>query len=346
MGACAMKSRDPGEKRIEEQIKEDRKKMATTIKLLLLGAGESGKSTIAKQLRIINVGDFSEADLREFKTFIHENIKDSMKCLIDAAERLGCPLKGQSAELANKIMQLGPEGISPESGNWCKTLWKDPQIQATYKRNNEFQLNDNAKYTLENIERLAGPDYVPTQQDALHCRVRTTGVSETRFTMGKREVVLIDVGGQRAERRKWINCFDNVTAVLFCVGMSEYDMKLAEDDETNRLHESMKLFDSVCNKWFTNTTVIIFLNKRDLFEEKITRVPLTVCFPEFPGPNDFDTGSEYIRKKMEEVDQVPGNTGRLYSHITCATDTTTFRLVFDAIKETLVNTNLQKLGLL
>ena len=52
----------------------------------------------------------------------------------------------------------------------------------------------------------------------------------------------------------------------------------------NRMVESMKLFDSICNnKWFTETSIILFLNKKDLFEEKIKRSPLTICFPEYPG---------------------------------------------------------------
>jgi len=52
----------------------------------------------------------------------------------------------------------------------------------------------------------------------------------------------------------------------------------------NRMHESMKLFDSICNnKWFTETSIILFLNKKDLFEEKILKSPLTICFPEYEG---------------------------------------------------------------
>lgn len=50
------------------------------------------------------------------------------------------------------------------------------------------------------------------------------------------------------------------------------------------MHESMKLFDSICNnKWFTDTSIILFLNKKDLFEEKIVHSPLTICFPEYSG---------------------------------------------------------------
>lgn len=63
-----------------------------------------------------------------------------------------------------------------------------------------------------------------------------------------------------------------------------YDLVLAEDEEMNRMIESMKLFDSICNsKWFVETSIILFLNKKDLFEDKIQRSPLTICFPEYTG---------------------------------------------------------------
>ena len=95
---------------------------------------------------------------------------------------------------------------------------------------------------------------------------------------------MFDVGGQRSERKKWIHCFEGVTAIIFCVALSGYDLVLAEDEEMNRMMESMKLFDSICNnKWFVDTSIILFLNKKDLFAEKIRHSPLSVCFPEYKG---------------------------------------------------------------
>ena len=50
------------------------------------------------------------------------------------------------------------------------------------------------------------------------------------------------------------------------------------------MQESLKLFDSICNnKWFTDTSIILFLNKKDLFEEKIKKSPMTICFQEYSG---------------------------------------------------------------
>lgn len=95
---------------------------------------------------------------------------------------------------------------------------------------------------------------------------------------------MLDVGGQRSERRKWIHCFDSVTAVMFCVALSEYDQVLREDATQNRMKESLLLFDEVSNShWFKNTSFILFLNKTDLFKEKIGRVDLTCCWPNYTG---------------------------------------------------------------
>merc|ERR1712166_271724 len=120
------------------------------------------------------------------------------------------------------------------------------------------------------------------------------------------------VGGQRNERKKWIHCFDNVTAVLF------------EDKTQNRLLEAMELFEEICNsKWFIGTSVILFLNKRDLFETKSLEkgVPLNVTglFPGAPeGPPDYDAATAWIVGMFMEKKDVEKE---VYHHITCATDT-------------------------
>ncbi|KAJ1552421.1 guanine nucleotide-binding protein subunit alpha, partial [Nowakowskiella sp. JEL0078] len=74
------------------------------------------------------------------------------------------------------------------------------------------------------------PDFVPTDQDVLRSRVKTTGITETTFHIGELNYRLFDVGGQRSERKKWIHCFENVTCIVFLVAISEYDQVLVEDE--------------------------------------------------------------------------------------------------------------------
>jgi len=95
---------------------------------------------------------------------------------------------------------------------------------------------------------------------------------------------MFDVGGQRSERKKWIHCFENVTAIIFLVAISAYDQVLVEDETVNRMQEALTLFDSICNsKWFVKTSVILFLNKIDIFKEKLETSALSKYFPEFDG---------------------------------------------------------------
>ena len=85
---------------------------------------------------------------------------------------------------------------------------------------------------LDDLDRLGAKDYQPTEQDILRTRVKTTGIVEVHFSFKNLNFKLFDVGGQRDERRKWIHCFEDVTAIIFCVAMSEYDQVLHEDETT------------------------------------------------------------------------------------------------------------------
>ena len=151
------------------------------------------------------------------------------------------------------------------------------------------------------------------------------GLVETTFTRGKFSISLIDVGGQRSERKKWLHCFDSVNAVVFVVAMSEYDQVLAEDDTVNRMKESLNIFSTICNiKWFLKASMLLFLNKKDVFDEKIVYARITQCFPEYTGADDKFEASNYIWKQFAA--QNTCNRG-IYFHFTNAKDTQNINIV-------------------
>jgi len=261
-----------------------------------------------------------------------------MRVLVQAARDLNIQLQQSNEETANKLLALEDyfsENMTQELADFIKILWKDPGIQETFTRSAEFQLNDSAAYFFQEIDRLATNDYIPSQQDVIRCRAKTTGIIETEFDIENVHFRLVDVGGQRSERKKWMHCFQDVTAVIFCVAMSEYDLKLYEDDTTNRMMESLKLFKEICNnKWFVETSMILFLNKKDVFANKIKKVDLNVCFPEYKGGKDYEAASKYVRDSF--VAQNTQTTKSIFPHITCATDTSNVQHVFNAVRETLL----------
>ena len=82
---------------------------------------------------------------------------------------------------------------------------------------------------------------------------------------------MFDVGGQRDERRKWIQCFNDVTAIIFVTACSSYNMVLREDPSQNRLRESLDLFKSIWNnRWLRTLSVILFLNKQVWFSSSVS----------------------------------------------------------------------------
>jgi len=154
---------------------------------------------------------------------------------------------------------------------------------------------------------------------------------------------MIDVGGQRNERKKWIHCFENVTAVLFVVDISAYDRVLYEDEKVNRLEEALNLFENICNsRWFRDTSIILFLNKSDLFKDKIKKVPLTVTFSDYTGENTYEAGTAFIEQEFLKRNHYKKP---IYCHVTCATNTQNVSVVFNGVKDIVVREALQKAGL-
>jgi len=335
---------DPRSRELDDQILADQKKKKSNVKLLLLGAGESGKSTIAKQMKIIHLDGFSEEEREGFKSIIFSNIMGSIRVLVEAAETLNILVNDVSTttRVLDDAYVLGD--FTQQVVSDVKRLWANPGIQATFQRSSEFQLNDSAAYYFNEIDRIGAPGYIPNVQDVLRSRAKTTGIIETQFTVQKTHFTLVDVGGQRSERRKWMHCFQDVTAVIFCAAMSEYDQKLYEDETTNRMHEALKLFKDICNsKWFAETAIILFLNKQDIFEQKISKVPLTVCFKDYTGPNTAAAAGQYIEDQFLAQNENPRKL--IYPKRTCATDTDNVTVVFKAVQDIVLNKILENLGM-
>lgn len=335
---------------IDRQLDAQRAEMARTVRLLLLGAGESGKSTLVKQMKIIHGDGYTPEELASYKPTVCDNLVHSMRAVLEAMGALRIDLGDQGNRIHVKTLlnfvELGAAGeLSPELSAAIAALWADSGVQTCFRRSNEYQLNDSAEYYFNSISRIAAPGYMPTEQDVLRARVRTSGIIETSFRYKDLIYRMFDVGGQRSERRKWIQCFEDVTAVIFVTALSGYDMKLFEDEKTNRIHESLTLFDAICNnKFFQDTSMILFLNKTDLFSAKLSRSPLKDYFEDYTGPaDDAAEAKKFILAKFLALNKQPSK--KVYPHFTCATNTGNIKHVFDAVSDTIIDRNLKDIGL-
>ncbi|KIP03061.1 hypothetical protein PHLGIDRAFT_78174 [Phlebiopsis gigantea 11061_1 CR5-6] len=353
MGNCVSNQDREAQQRsqeIDRQIEEDSRKFKKECKILLLGSGESGKSTIVKQMKIIHQNGYNDTELLGFRPTIYKNLLESAHHILLAARKIGLDFRNPvNRENADRIMDYEVEAsstfyFSEEMAKAIYQLWKDPVIPEIMDHSSEFYLMDSASYFFSEALRIGTPDFKPTETDVLRCRAKSTGITETRFTLGPLSIHMFDVGGQRSERKKWIHCFESVTSIIFCTALSEYDQVLLEERNQNRMAESLVLFDSVINsRWFLRTSIILFLNKIDVFKNKLPKVPLERYFPEYTGGADINKAAKYILWRFMQA-----NRARLsvYPHLTQATDTSNIRLVFAAVKETILQNALRDSGIL
>ncbi|KAE9387467.1 guanine nucleotide binding protein, alpha subunit [Gymnopus androsaceus JB14] len=158
-----------------------------------------------------------------------------------------------------------------------RCLGQDPGVKEAVHDSRE--LNESGLHYFNSIDRITDSDYMPTNQDISLSLIQTTGIMETPFNLkvGKLTCKMMNVGGQFSSQRKWIHSFENfenVTAVIFFVKLSEYDQIPFEEGNQNRLAESVILFDSLCNsRLFAKSSIILFLNI-DHFANKLQRIPL------------------------------------------------------------------------
>jgi GTPase SAR1 family protein len=328
--------------KINSKIKKEFDRDAAVVKLLLLGPGESGKSTIFKQLHALFNNGYKEEERTRYREIVFNNLFIGMKKLLEESQRL-FEVHGIDSRVAEEhvpakevVEKIGyHDELDEKVATMLIVLWRDEGIRVTWEHRNMFQIPYPMEYFMNKINELYSPNYVPTIEDVLRCRVRTTGIVELEFAIESTQFVIIDVGGQRNERKKWIHCFDKVTAVIFVAAISEYDQKLYEDEKTNRLQESLDLFKEISNlNFFSNTSIILFLNKTDIFAEKIKRTPLTECFPDYYGSSEFGPTTNFIKEKFLSSAK---SGKKVFIHLTCATDSELIRKVFIDVRDIVLN---------
>jgi len=349
------------DREISRNLKRDFRQNANIAKLLLLGTGESGKSTIVKQMKIIHGTQNSEKEgLTEEERdaqipVIKNNVLDSIEALIEAAEEFGLKYSESDAEQAKtritRVLESADRAnqYTAQLAKDITLLWNHSTTMECVNRKNEFQLLDSAPYFLKKAESIASPNYKPTDEDVLRARSITTGIITVPFEVKTKnssnpfKFELVDVGGQRTERRKWIHCFDDVTAVLFIISLSDYNQTLYEDATTNRMQESEKLFGEMLNNiFFQETPFIVFFNKVDLFREKLKTASLTIAYREYSGSQDYEEAIEFI--KFRFLNQNTNERREIYPYETTATDTNLVKNVFATIREIIMSKILQQTG--
>jgi len=290
-------------------------------------------------MKVLHKDGFSTSEIAKFQGVLQENCLTSMQRILQC-EKVHVP----------KTPKKDKEGVlGAEELNQCVqhiiALWESDVIKDAFEKRSEYriQIPSTADYFFKHAERFSDENFQPTPEDMFRAKLKTTGISEVVFELNGIEFTLVDVGGQRSERRKWLHCFDDVTSVIFLAALDEYDMKLEEDNSTNRLEESLRLFGEVtASNFFQPTSWILFLNKSDLFELKIKKAALNTFFEDISEEDSksFESSCNYIQNRYKQ--NFKGS--RLYPYITCAIDTQNCKRVFTAVRDTVITGALNDAG--
>jgi len=340
-----------GNKNTSSHKKPKREKVKQTVRLLSLGISGSGKTTFAKQMKIISGGGFTEEEKEIQKRIIYHNIKLGIQELIKYAQRLENPLEPENLKHSRYIAKLDTiEGDwSEKISNKAKLLWNDPGIQRTWKTDVRYQLQIcHLDYFIDQIERISSPSYCPTNEDMLRSRQRTTGEQLTTFVNDRTRWELVDAGGQKPERTKWeaiINSKELISAIIYFTSLDEYDVISPEDPSKTKMQISLESWHEVIKSEQVRTkhiTLILFLNKMDVLTNKLQTAEQREQFEErFPDWNrkGIDNAAEMIKRKFLENTPPPPQQ-EITSHCLCALDTSLMEIIFKAVKNTIFDSRI------
>jgi len=243
------------------------------------------------------------------------NVLHSMRALLLACKERDLKFDEEGMKTVERVLKAvessaRASGVSPD-GNQNKflnkkiakdirSLWANETIKKAWEFRNEFWILENAAYYFDHVMDYIQDDYQPTETDVILGRARTTGIIHTEFEEPPYTWTVVDVGGQRSERRKWIKCFENVTSIIFVVNLAGYNSVLFEDQKKNRMHEALSVFEEITsNPIFSQTPFFLLLNKKDLFEQGLRIKGIEECFPDYKGKrHDTMENIQFIANKF------------------------------------------------
>eukprot|EP00842_Homolaphlyctis_polyrhiza_P000810 jgi/Hompol1/172/HPOL_001005-RA len=264
-------------RKIDQQLSKERQVYSDAMsepRLLLLGSGDSGKTTFLKQIRIIHGGGFTPKEKRDYLQAMRLNIIDSAIALISALLVVEDKTLSPEAEISLQYIcdqVIPPEGVAPTEANRTLTkelaahiyrFWKDPLIADIYSKATSYRLTiqDTAYYFLDRATEFAEENYEVTANDVVHVRTPTTQITETVIRVDNINYHFFDVGGQQKYRKQWTPYFDNVHNISFVVSLASYDQNLkrtlalfvspaAADLQPDPKSQRIKLASKIIDEW-------------------------------------------------------------------------------------------------
>ncbi|KAI8913399.1 guanine nucleotide binding protein, alpha subunit [Gorgonomyces haynaldii] len=331
---------------IDMYLKQEAIQQAQTnhITLLLLGSGGSGKSTVLKQLQLNFSQGYNTDHLQHFKTDIHHHILLNSKVLVkyQIQHQIPFPTK-EVEELCMQLLQMDQRSlISPEMGKAIDSLYRQAHVKDLFEKWDQVGLDDNTDELLDKILDITQEDYIPDTRAILLCRRKTEHISETVLDMQDSIWHVIDVAGQRDKRAKWAVYFEHATNLIYVFSGACYNQTLEEDILTNRLQDSIELFESlITHPILRIPAAIVFMNKTDILSKKIEKFPIADYYKPYKGPNTKQAWTQFMATVFK--DKGAAMETSVYFHSTTATDTELMKKILIGVRKTIIGKALRNL---
>ncbi|TFK90902.1 G-protein alpha subunit [Polyporus arcularius HHB13444] len=235
-----------------------------------------------------------------------------------------------------------------------KAIWQDTTVREMLLRKG-IRMETTPGFFLNDIDRIASREYQPSDNDVVRARLRTLGVQEhkIKFTKGPAagsEWCIYDVGGSRTQRIAWYPYFDDCDAIIFLAPISCFDERLTEDRRINRLEDSFMLWKAVASsKLLSKTSIVLFLNKCDLLEQKLLNGVRIRDYVHSYGdrPNDIEHATKYFAQHFREILRKNSPEPRPFRvHMTSVVDTKATAMTLSVVEEGILRDHLQRADLL
>jgi len=333
--------------------KEKEDKIKGDFKVIILGISGSGKTTFAKQMKILYCDGFDEQETEYFKDVLTRNLIIGMRELVKLAKKFNIAIEEANVPNSETIEGYSyDEPLTENNKDIIKALWNDKGIKEVWLQCNSFQIQmTQYEYYMEHIDRIASPEFIPSQDDILRARQRTTGAYTTTFIANKYCWHLIDVGGQVPERQKWEQIMaDGIQSMLFFSPLDDYNVMSSEETDQTKMQISFSVFQRlVKSAQKYSSAITMFFNKVDLFEKKVENKvqwkAFTSTFPDYEGEQDATEAANYIRDyfldSVKQYTESSDNSVRVFCHVTCAIDTDSCSKVFNDVCEHVVMSKIE-----
>ncbi|KAG9510344.1 hypothetical protein GZH46_01122 [Fragariocoptes setiger] len=310
-------------KELDQRIASWSNNFNSSYKLLLLGPAGAGKTTILKQMKIIHFEGFSHEERLQKAKEIRTNLLESVRELTSSIKASGNEINWADPENQRRLDFINNINLDDSTYelyaakiyDYAKRILTDKGVEEHFAKVNQISITCRSKYLLTRVNEIRNSKYVPNDDDILRSRRKTDDIQKIEFQVKPprkygtvpQTFWMFDVGGQRGERRKWIQVFDGVTAVMFLVDCSSFDAVDDEMNGRNRLRETMSLFYDVwTTRFLRNSNFVLLFNKQDILRSKIERGHrVEAHFPEYahyrPSAEDVSDPDcpdyEYIRAR-------------------------------------------------